>query len=199
VILNHFLPFHHVNRLNCLKKALAVHSYDWYLLDHLPHILFIIHIPSLKIHSILIQRTSIVQVCWRTTHGSQSSTTNDTSDDSDAFFWELALTCQASNHLYLWCPNGCACVVFPNLTAPINSSGDTTAQNLSNFRTSKSFVPHHLQWIKQPSFHESGFTSTATNISKTASQCRETTILMSRALIAADMERLIICHLNQLK
>jgi hypothetical protein len=104
----------------------------------LPHVLFIVHIPSLKIHSILTHRIPIVQVCWRTiSHGQNLIMDNVLDDyDDDASFWELALICQSSSHLYLWCSDICAFVAFPKLNTSVSSD---TAADMDSIKTDGPF------------------------------------------------------------
>jgi hypothetical protein len=165
------------------------------LSDNLPHLLAIIHVPSLKTHSILVHRAPILQISWSSY--ALSPGVRENHDNNTHYFWELALICQSSRHLYLWSPSGCASVMFPISSGSIERKGSVDGADML---TNKVFSARYINWLQQPSFAIRGRNSKSM-ISRTSSENQRSEIVVQKGLIAADTQRFIICyptHIQQL-
>jgi hypothetical protein len=137
-----------------------------------------------------------VQVRWRTISRGRNFMMDDVlgDHDDDASFWELALICQSSSHLYLWCSDGCASVAFPKLNT--STSSDATA-DMSSIKTDRPFLVRDVQWMDQSTIPEHELAETIHTGSKTCSKHQKAS--SRKALIATDAERFVICYPNQTK
>ena len=153
-----------------------------------PHLLAIIHVPSLKTHSILVHRTPILRVSWNPYAVPCDILENH--DKDTCSFWELALICQSSCHLYLWCPSGCASVMFPTSNGSIECKNSASSTEMP---ASKAFSARYIDWLPQKYF------STRKRNSKdiirgTFLEDQASEIMIHKGLIAADAQRFIICY-----
>jgi hypothetical protein len=154
--------------------------------------LFIMHVPSLKMHTVLVHRTPIVQVSWN--GDIDSGLAQAVISNEGQSFWGLALICRGSSHLYLWCRYGCASVMFPKLASP--SSGEHLVRP-HDVQVGKLFLPSSIRWMV-PSYFGSQKQNSPEELLRLLSRDHPPNLSNQSALIAADLHRFVLCFQNHI-